>query len=61
MPRPSTTIAIRARNILAAALLPGLFAGGAAIADDTWPVHGKLQGDNDKKSEDVNTKWRVGA
>src|SRR6476620_10746289 len=54
MPRPSTTIAIRARNILAAALLPGLFAGGAAIADDTWPVHGKLQGNNDKKSEDVS-------
>jgi hypothetical protein len=43
MPRPSTSIAMSTRNILAAALPLGPFAGGAAIADDTWPVHGKLQ------------------
>jgi hypothetical protein len=54
MPRPSTSIAMSTRNILAAALLLGLFAGGAAIADDTWPVHGKLQGKNGKKSKDMS-------
>jgi hypothetical protein len=27
---------------------------GAAIADDTWPVDGNLQGKNGKKSNDVS-------
>jgi hypothetical protein len=43
MPRPSTSIAMSTRNILAAALPLGPFAGGAAIVRDTCPVRGKLQ------------------
>jgi hypothetical protein len=42
------------RDILAAALVFSFFAGGDATADETWPVHGKLQGKNGKKSENVS-------
>ncbi|WP_194456416.1 DUF3616 domain-containing protein [Bradyrhizobium sp. CCBAU 53421] len=39
---------------MAAALLLGLFAPDTAIADDTWPVHGLVQGNNGKKSKNVS-------
>ena len=57
MPWISTSMMAPARNSLVAAVLVlGLAAGDRAAArdDGVWPVHGKLLGKNDRKSEDVS-------
>src|SRR6476619_951825 len=57
MVEASPSVARTARKILAAAALAlCLVAAGEAIArdDGTWAVHGRLQGKNGKKSEDVS-------
>jgi hypothetical protein len=47
---------MRACNVLAVLLVCGGVAGTPARAadSDTWPVHGKLVGKKDKKSEDIS-------
>jgi hypothetical protein len=41
-------------KILATALILSVLVGVDATADETWPVHGKLQGKNGKKAENVS-------
>jgi Protein of unknown function (DUF3616) len=54
----STPMAMASRHLAAAAaiLIFSLLAGGPVTAGDDgqWPVHGRLLGKNDKKSEDVS-------
>ena len=48
--RPTSKV----RNILATTLLFTALLGVDATADETWPVHGKLQGKNGEKAENVS-------
>lgn len=51
MPRTPTS---KVRNILATSLVFCVLVGVDAIADETWPVRGKLEGKNGKKAENVS-------
>lgn len=54
MPRASSPILKGMCNSIVVAILLTHFAEATALARDTWPVHGKLQGKKGQASEDVS-------